>query len=495
MESSQDNNQLKQRIAAWLAVTKGEEISVGLTGEEATRRGRLLLESILDGTAAPESIVVDDYFKQVLSVIVALLRERDGQGEAKVRDANAVYQYIRRVSCLDDAFGETADLLVECAETGWAALGLLSREVSRRRETLLEYPNSSQYKLPAEACDAALRFFELGDRDPVANRDVILAICGLLRRNLNATPALVMDRGKHAFAFISSLESPLGILDERDYFLGRIAFEIGASFRLSGRANEGEPWLTISESLLKRTVGRELAAAQLGYSRLALALERGEYALVLEQSSVLATVFSRYSAHRWLAKCCLTRGLAFKMLGRLDEALTTFGNIRTSQDLTSEPDLLGHVLGAEGEVHMMSGDLAKAILFYERAMEVLSIVDEPLALGNVKMYIGEAYRQISEHVEALSHFQEGLAIYESRGMAAMSARARILIAETLLAAHRDREAEQFLLAALPSIEDQNMMPEAFAAVVLLKESIRQRKTDRDTLRELREHVDSSSKQR
>src|SRR5262249_12874552 len=162
-----------------------------------------------------------------------------------------------------------------------------------------------------------------------------------------------------------------------------IAFEIGASFRLSGRANGAEPWLAISESLLKRTVERELALAQLGYSRLTLAFERGEFALVLEESTTLAKVFKRYSAERWLAKCCLTRGQAFKMLGRLDEALTTFEKLRVNQSLSTEPDLLGYVLGAEGETYMMNGNLAKAIASYERALTVLATVDEPLALGSV----------------------------------------------------------------------------------------------------------------
>src|SRR5215467_9640056 len=103
METTKDSNELKKRIAAWLAVTKGEDISVGLTEEEAARRAKLLLDSILDGNASLES-VTDDDFKHVLSIVVALLRDREGAGDTKLRDANAVYQFIRRLPWPEDAF-------------------------------------------------------------------------------------------------------------------------------------------------------------------------------------------------------------------------------------------------------------------------------------------------------------------------------------------------------------------------------------------------------
>jgi len=65
---------------------------------------------------------------------------------------------------------------------------------------------------------------------------------------------------------------------------------------------------------------------------------------------------------------------------------------------------------------------------------------------------------------------------------------RVVLAETLIAASRHREAEWEILAALPTIEEQKMVPEGFAAMTLLKESVRRRKTDPVALRDLREHL-------
>ena len=57
---------------------------------------------------------------------------------------------------------------------------------------------------------------------------------------------------------------------------------------------------------------------------------------------------------------------------------------------------------------------------------------------------------------------------------------------------RPREAEWELLAALPTINEQQMVPEGFAAVVLLQESVKQRKTDPQALSELRQYLQTSN---
>ena len=69
---------------------------------------------------------------------------------------------------------------------------------------------------------------------------------------------------------------------------------------------------------------------------------------------------------------------------------------------------------------------------------------------------------------------------------------RVMLAEALLEAGRPREAEWELLAALPTINEQQMVPEGFAAVVLLQESVKQRKTDPKALSELRQYLQSTN---
>jgi hypothetical protein len=55
---------------------------------------------------------------------------------------------------------------------------------------------------------------------------------------------------------------------------------------------------------------------------------------------------------------------------------------------------------------------------------------------------------------------------------------------------RDREAEWEILAALPAIDEMKMVPEGFAAIALLRESVARRRTNLPALQELRAHLES-----
>jgi hypothetical protein len=105
--------------------------------------------------------------------------------------------------------------------------------------------------------------------------------------------------------------------------------------------------------------------------------------------------------------------------------------------------------------------------------------------------VGECFRQQGSLTDAIAAYREAVQDYAVIGMATWVAYIRVVLAQSLIAADRPREAEWELLAALPTIEEQKMVPEGFAAVALLKESVRRRKTDPNALRELREHLQAS----
>jgi hypothetical protein len=72
-------------------------------------------------------------------------------------------------------------------------------------------------------------------------------------------------------------------------------------------------------------------------------------------------------------------------------------------------------------------------------------------------------------------------------MAALEAYLRIVLAETLVALSRHREAEWQIAAALPTIEEQkNASRGRRRGFSLLRESLSRRNADAKTLREVRE---------
>ncbi|HEY6929769.1 MAG TPA: hypothetical protein VJA66_08855, partial [Thermoanaerobaculia bacterium] len=109
-----------------------------------------------------------------------------------------------------------------------------------------------------------------------------------------------------------------------------------------------------------------------------------------------------------------------------------------------------------------------------------------------KAFVADAWRNQEKASLALDGFRAALADYQELGVETRVAYTRLFISETLLQLGRPREAEWEILAALPTIEEQKMVPEGYAAVSLLKESVRQRKTDPNALRELREHLQAAN---
>jgi hypothetical protein len=128
---------------------------------------------------------------------------------------------------------------------------------------------------------------------------------------------------------------------------------------------------------------------------------------------------------------------------------------------------------------------------YKAALPLLESRPACLTLADVQMFVGAAYRGQGHLVPALAALRASLVTYAELEMAPRVAYVRLFIADTLLALGRNREAEWEILAALPAIEQGKMVPEGLAAVQLLQESVRSRKTDPNALRELREHLQAT----
>ena len=95
---------LPNRIAAWVAVTSDLEIPAGPNPGDLTRGARSLRAAILSNAISPDAVIVDDGFKHVVSAAVSLLRE--APHEARLREADALYQFVRRLDWESDPIGE-----------------------------------------------------------------------------------------------------------------------------------------------------------------------------------------------------------------------------------------------------------------------------------------------------------------------------------------------------------------------------------------------------
>jgi tetratricopeptide (TPR) repeat protein len=322
----------------------------------------------------------------------------------------------------------------------------------------------------------------------LSNPDVLAGVCALLRERFETAPVTVADEATTLYTRIRNPERPLGLFDEREYFLGETALIAATAFRFMGKFSEAERWLDRSEAGFRHIINPAPLLANLAYARLALRYAVGRYDDVLELVPSLETSFANLGMRLEEAKCRFLEAKTLIQLGRFRESLSMLTSLRESRAVHEDRILLSHVLIQAGNCSGSAGDFAQAASNYERALPLIEERGPSVVLAELKWSIGDTYKAQNHPTKALEAYRASQRDYASLTMETSVALLHLVAAETLLSLGRHREAEWEILAALPTIEEQKMVAEGFAAVALLKESVRRRKTDSGALRELREHL-------
>jgi tetratricopeptide (TPR) repeat protein len=358
---------------------------------------------------------------------------------------------------------------------------------------ILAFPRRPQIAISAaDAAEAAESLFsgakdvsEEFDQELFANPDFLVSACKLLRDATDVTPQVVAQHAAALYERISESAS-VGLFDERDYFLGESALIAGRAFRHLGQRDEAERWLDRAEACFRHTLNPGPSLANVTYARLALKYEMRRYQEVVELVPSLARSYERLGMPVDASKARFLLAASLKLVGRHEQAYGLLEQIRADQAVKTEPGLLGQVLVEMGEYCATKSDFAAATTNFQEALPLLKTANRPLALANLKFVLGEAFRQQGNLTDAHGAFKEALVDCRSLGMTTYVAYLHILLAETLLAMDRPREAEWEILAALPTIDRERMAPEGIAAVGLLHDSVSRRKTDPKALQEVRE---------
>jgi len=465
--NAQDSIVLRGHIENWLARTRDVEILIGCDEERVAVKARELRDAILKGGIAPETLTVDEDLKEALSALVFLLAKAGGTGGEKLAQANAIYQFIYRLSWTADPLDEKRDLLLECADIGWGAIGLSVADVTRQRLAgdVREVPQSKT------------------DPDPVW---MLLSVVSRLKTHREVSPTTVRKAAEALYCRVISSSRSFGLFDDREYCLGETALLAGHTSRLLGRRDESELWLDRADACFRHIVNATPLLANVSYARLALCYDRGQYDRILEHLPSLTWSYEKLGMRSELLKCRFLEALTLKAAGRGADARICLDKLSLEADLGQEPVLAARVLVTFGEELSAEGNHRQALASFRRALPLAS--EQPISTAYLKCAIGESLRNQGLLQDSVQAYGEAIRAYSALEMQSWVSYIRVIVSEVLIALNRNREAESEILAALPTIEEQRMVPEGFAAVALLKESVRRRKTDPNALRELREHL-------
>ena len=451
-----DAGETLSALSAWVSLTRGEEISLGMSTEEAFRRASALRDSIRAGLEPTLATPVDDDAKDVLHGLVALLCSSDSSATELLFESASVELLLQRVDWPDCGFGERAQLIARCRQLSLGAADACCWSIGKETEAL-----SSGAQRPHP-------FFYLVDRS-------------------DKSPLRFAGVAERLFDLIQTWIAPS---EEKEQLLGDLATAAANANRHLGEWARARAWLGTAEDRLHRASSADRRLAKWAYVELALKYDRRQHADVLVELPRLMQRFVALGMRREILIARFLGIMTVKASGHWDRAYEELEGLISEPDLSNDRRLAAQVKIEKGAILAWRGSVDEALNEYRQALRLLEEAEQPLFTAHLKATIGETLVSFGRE-DGLEAYREAIADYEALGMGGQIVYLRLIRAEGLIQFGRPREAELEMLAALPTIEEQKMVPEGFAAVALLEESVRRRKTDPKALRELREHLQAN----
>lgn len=349
-----------------------------------------------------------------------------------------------------------------------------------QRASLHEGDLSAKRVLSTPADERVSRAADLCLEEP----DVLLSLGTSIRDLLDSAPAAARQEAEFFYGFVKSPARVIGLFDERDYFLGEFSLLAGTACRHLSLREEARLWFDRAEAGFRTSVNATADLSRLAYQRLALRLEERQLDAVLELTPDLVESFKRLGMREDEVKTRFLKGLALMESEQLPEAVETFEEIcRIASEIPSER-LLASAFGNLTHIYAMMGDSEKAIACSRQAIPTLRRLNDRIALAKVQWGLAVLLRergQLEASIEAYTASQQEFA---SIGMRADVAALHLVLADLSLELGREEPALRSVLAALPVIDELEMVPEGMAAMKLLRESVRQQSVNRSALRDL-----------
>jgi tetratricopeptide (TPR) repeat protein len=321
--------------------------------------------------------------------------------------------------------------------------------------------------------------------------EVLLGICGILRGALETDPEYVVREAEYFYRFLEKPRRSIGILDEREFFLGETALIAGTACRLLSRREDARRWFDRAEARFRHTVNSVADWARLSYQRLALRVEEREFEEVLELVPLLVESFEKLEMGEEALKCRFLEGVVLMELDQPTRAIETFRRIRAGARAMGNDQLLGTALTNLAQLHAGLGEAEEALDASRHALLVWRRLNNRVGVAKIHWGMGDLLRVKGQLPSAIEAYRSSQKEFGEIGMRGDVAALQLVVADLLLELGEGEAAQREVVAALPAIDEIQMVPEGMAALTLLRESVRGRGIDRAALRDLHGYFDPS----
>lgn len=314
--------------------------------------------------------------------------------------------------------------------------------------------------------------------------EVLLALCEALTARIEIAPAVVREEAEFFYRFLATPVRKIGEFDERDYFLGEFALLAGGANRILFRRDDALRWFDRAEASFVRVTNASTHFARLAYQRLALAMEERRFEEVLELAPAWSESARNLGLFEETLKCRFLEGIACREIGDLPRAAEVFREIYEEARLADGLKLLAPAANNLAQLHRLQGDSERALEYAREALDLLKRANSRVGLVKLRWCVGDILREQGKTADSIDAYREAVRDADQVGMRGDAAAIHLVLADSLLQAGQEAQAEWEIRAALPIIDEEHMVPEGFAALSLLRESVRRRKIDRQALRNL-----------
>jgi hypothetical protein len=304
----------------------------------------------------------------------------------------------------------------------------------------------------------------------------------------NTDPAETARQIDALYGWVIKRFQPMHFPDERDYFLAQLEMTAASCARWLGRKETCFALLDRAESRLQMTAEPETGRAEIMLLRLVVAYESHDCRRALAAIPELQQRLRRLGMTTTLGMSQILHCGILKDLGRTEEATATIRAALGTEIFNRSTSLRAFALEHLADCHALSRRLEEAATCLRDVAALTRGANPSVAACHSRLVLGEILRLNGDLSEALESYRAGREDFAALGMETWSAYCSLLIAEVLIAKTDEVAAQREILAVLPVIEKRRMVTEGFAAVALLRESIRRQKTDRNALRELADHL-------
>jgi tetratricopeptide (TPR) repeat protein len=321
-------------------------------------------------------------------------------------------------------------------------------------------------------------------KEVMEDPETLLALAASLRDLLESKPLQLRDEAEFFFNFLDQPKRPIGLFDEREYFLGEFALLAGTASRALARRADAARWLDLADANFRLTVNAVADWSRVSYHRLAMALEERKFDQLFEQLPLLRESFDRLDMAQESLKCRFLEGLALVESGTPWSAIEIFENAVLEAKKLGNPKLLAAAYGNLVHVHGLMGSSSQALEASRQALSLLDKVQAREYVAKIQWGIGSLLRTQGKLAAAIEAYREAGTHFEQMGLQADLAATRLMVADLCLELGEDAAATQEVLLALPVVDEYKLVPEGMAALALLRESVRQQKVNHQALRDL-----------